>query len=232
MYNESSDIQVWFLRHGKTPFDYDNSNYDDFIQMLCNGHNTPLAKDVGIDFKSLPNRVDLVCYSPYKRAFETAEVLRHKLGAKQLEELQLLHEVGFDKNIIRQQEYTSLASSRKDILERWYSGRNLKETFEDSLARARKIEAFLSERQEKAIILVTHGWFLRLLEIYFVWGKRTRITPEDLLVVMPVPLGHCIKATVTRKGRVEIGRDDILISSPVTRIRSLVAKTSDDEHST
>jgi len=106
--DKSTDIQVWFLRHGKTDFNYDNSNYDDFIQMLCNGHSTPLATDHGIDFISLPKRVDLVGYSPTTRAVETAELLRDKLCAKRMEELELLREVRFDWNIILTQEYICL----------------------------------------------------------------------------------------------------------------------------
>jgi broad specificity phosphatase PhoE len=191
-----TDIHVWFLRHGKTPFNYENSNYDDFIQMLCNGYDTPLAEDPGIDFTSLPKRVDFVGYSPIKRSVETAKVLRKKLGVELMEELELLREVRFDYNIIARQEYTSLANSREVILKRWYSGRNEAETFEDSLARVRKIESVLSERQEKTIILVSHGWFLRLLEIYFVQGKHTDITLKDILETQPVPLGHSIKATI------------------------------------
>jgi broad specificity phosphatase PhoE len=205
----STDIRVWFLRHGKTPFDYENSSYDDFRDMLCNGHDTPLLKEHGINFKTLPDRVEFVAHSPAKRAVDTAKVLRKKLGVKPMEELELLREVTFDCNIILRQEYTSLAGSREDILKRWYSGRNEAENFEDSLERVRKIETFLSERQEKTIILVTHGWFLRLLEIYFVQGKHTDvdITLEDILEVKPVPLGHCIKATVARKSRVESRMD-------------------------
>jgi broad specificity phosphatase PhoE len=199
----STDIQVWFLRHGKTHFNYEGSNYDDFIQMLCNGHETPLAKNAEIDFKSLPKQVDLVYCSPFVRAVETAEVLCNTLGVKSMEELELLREVRFDKNIIHRNEYTSLARSRKNILERWYSGKNKAETFEASLARARAIEASLCKRQEKKIILVTHGWFLRLLDIYFVQGKHTDITLKDILDVKLVPLGKSIKTKVARKCRVE-----------------------------
>lgn len=202
MNDKSTDIQVRFLRHGKTPFDYENSEYDDFIQMLCNGSLTPLAEDPEIAFRSLPKRVDFVGYSPTRRAVETAEVLHDRLGVKTMKELEFLREVRFDRDIILPQEFISLAENRKDILERWYSGRNQEETFEDSLARVRKIEAFLSERQEKTIILVTHGWFLRLLEVYFVKGKHADITLDDILKARLVPLGHCIKATVARKSRV------------------------------
>jgi broad specificity phosphatase PhoE len=199
MNDKSTDIQVWFLRHGKTPFDYENSEYDDFMDMLCNGQDTPLLKqDHRINFKTLPDRVEFVAYSPAKRAVQTAEVLRDKLGVMPTEELEFLREVRFDKKIILRHEYKNLAGSRKDILKRWYDGSNKAETFEDSLARVRKIEAFLRERQEKTIILVTHGWFLRLLENYFVQGNHTP-TFDDLLKAKPVLLGHCIKATVTRK---------------------------------
>lgn len=194
----STDIPVWFLRHGKTPFDYENSKYDDFIQMLCNGHETPLAEDPGINFKSLPKRVDFLGYSPITRAVETAEMLRNKLGVKHMQELEFLRDVKFGEDIILRQEFKSLPENRNDILERWYSGRNKAEKFEDSLARVRKIESFLSERQEKTIILVTHGWFLRLLEVYFVQGKHTDIALIDILKTKPVPLGHSIKATVAR----------------------------------
>ncbi len=199
----STDIQVWFMRHGKTPFNYENSGYDDFIQMLCNGHKTPLAEDPGIDFKSLPKRVDFVGCSPYTRAFETAKLLLNELDVKRMKKMPLLHEVRFDRDIILEHEFKSLKQIRPEILGRWYNDENKAESFKDSLARVRKLESFLSKRQEKTIILVTHGWFLRLLNIYFVQGKHTDITLDDILKVKLVPLGHCIKATVARKSRVE-----------------------------
>lgn len=231
MKERSTDIQVWFLRHGKTFFNYENSNYDDFIEMLCNGHSTPLVEDSGIDFKSLPKRVDLVCYSPFRRAFETAEVLRNQLRVNLIEERKFLHEVEFDRNIILRHEYTSLAENRKDILERWHDGRNKTETFDASLERVREIESFISKQQEqvKTIILVTHGWFLRLLEVYFLKGKRTGITPKDLLEVNPVELGHCFKATVARKDSVgsliDLAESDILKNSKVAETGNPATET-------
>lgn len=196
MTNITIDIQVWFLRHGKTRFDYENSKYDDFIQMLCNPDKSLLAEDPGIDFKSLPKQADFIGCSPTRRAIQTGEFLRHKLDIKQVKKLGILREVRFDVDLFQGHEYVPLPTSRKYILERWYYGLNKAETFEDSFARVREIESYLKKRQEKTIILVTHGWFLRLLEIYFVQGKHTNITYDDLLEASPVPLGHCIKATV------------------------------------
>ena len=203
----STEIHVWFLRHGRTPFDYENSKYDDFIQMLCNGHETPLAKDPGIDFNLLPKQVDYIGYSPIQRAVETAKILYNRLGVNQMEELKFLREVKFDKDIVLEHEFESLKQIRPKILRRWYNNENKAESFEDSLTRLKKIESFLNERQEKAIILVTHGWFLRLLNVYFVQGKHHTPTIDELLEVKPVPLGHWIKATVARKSRAESQMD-------------------------
>jgi hypothetical protein len=141
-----------------------------------------------------------------------------------------LSEVKFDTDIIQRHEFTSLAKSREDILKRWHNGSNKAETFEDSLARVRKIESFLNEWRGKTIILVMHGWFLRLLDIYFIKGKHMNITLDDILETKPVPLGHCIKANVARKNRfeslMELVGDDILISSLVTPTGNLTMQTT------
>jgi len=202
MNDRSTDIQVWFLRHGKTPFDYENSKYDDFMQMLFNGHGTPLAENPGIEFNLLPKRVDFVGYSPIQRAVETAKILGNRLGVDQIEELEFLREVKFDKDIVLEHEFESLKQIRPKILRRWYNNENKAESFKDSLTRVKEVESFLSERKENTIILVTHGWFLRLLDVYFVQGKHTDITLNDLLETKPVPLGHCVKTTVARKSHV------------------------------
>jgi broad specificity phosphatase PhoE len=204
---ESTDIQVWFLRHGKTSFNYEDSSYDDFIKMLCNGFSTPLVEveDPGIDLASLPQQVDLVCYSPFRRAFETAQLLRSHLSVKSMEEQEFLREVGFDRDIILPEEYVSLAENRKDILERWFGGQNKTEPFEASLQRAREIESFIRKQHVNTIIMVTHGWFLRLLEVYFLQGRHTEITLDNILNTDPVPLGHCFNVTVARKHPV-VGR--------------------------
>lgn len=198
MNDTSTNIQVWFLRHGKPLFDYDTREYDDFVDMLSNGHKVSLAENPEIDFESLPKQADFIGYSPITRAAQTAKILqpRLKVRSTSMMEMVLLSEVKFDRDIIKRHEFTSLVESREDILKRWYDGSNKAETFEDSFARVKEIEAFLSKRQEKKIILVTHGWFLRLLEIYFVQGKHIDITLDDILKVEPVPLGHCIKTTI------------------------------------
>ena len=187
---------VWFMRHGKINFDYENCAYDELMEMLSNGSKKPLLNRHGIKFTFLPPNVELVCHSPEKRASDTAAKLKEKLEVGSVEEIDLLREVKFDKDIIEKEKYTSLEDSRPFILKRWFYNENKSESFKASTARVARIEKFLQNRQERSIILVTHGWFLRLLKLYFVNGKRNGIDLEDLLNVKPIALGQFFEATL------------------------------------
>ena len=191
----AENTTIWFMRHGKIKFDYKNCAYDELIEMLSNGSKKKLDNENhGINFESLPQSVELVCHSQAIRALETAKKLQEHLNVGSVEQLDLLNEVKFDKDIIDRTEYKSLEESRPLILKRWFNNQNKAESFDESKARARKIEEFLQNRQEISIILVTHGLFLRLLELYFVHGKQNNITLPDLLNVKPIALGEFVKA--------------------------------------
>ncbi|MBD3338340.1 MAG: hypothetical protein GF353_04495, partial [Candidatus Lokiarchaeota archaeon] len=130
------------------------------------------------------------------RALETAEKINEHLNVSKIQQLDLLAEVNFDNNIISKKEYKSLEDSRPLILERWFNSTTNSESFEDSILRVKKIEEFLHNRDESTIILISHGWFLRLLELYFVQDKRDSITLPELLTVKPISLGEFVKATI------------------------------------
>lgn len=194
---EKTDKCVWFMRHGQTIFNLENCTYDEFIEALSNGYYTPLHEDHGIDFKSLPRHVDPICYSPAGRAEETAVKLQEYLNVTSVMKTDDLREVRFDSDIIGRNEYRSLKDSRPHILKRWFSNENRSESFQASMTRVRSIENFLQNRQETSIILVTHGWFLRLLILYFVQGKREEdITLFDILNINPIRLGEFVGATL------------------------------------
>lgn len=193
--NNSCSKYVWFMRHGKINFNYENCTYDEFIEILSNGSQKGLAQKHSINFAAFPKNIELICHSPAKRALETAEKINEHLNVSKIQQLDLLAEVNFDNNIISKKEYKSLEDSRPLILERWFDGTNKSESFEESILRIKKIEEFLQNRKERTIILVTHGWFLRLLELYFVKNKREGIMLHDLLSVKPITLGKYVKAT-------------------------------------
>jgi len=195
--NSSKVKHVWFMRHGQTIFNPENCTYDEFIEALSNGYHTPLHENHGIDFASLPQNVELICHSPALRAKDTAKKLQEHLKVGSVERLDLLREVRFDKNLISRSEYKFLKRTRPPILKRWFSNENRAESFKDSMARVKEIEKFIQNRQEKTIIIVTHGWFLRLLELYFVKGKREKdITLSDLLNIKPIGLADFVEAPI------------------------------------
>ena len=75
----------------------------------------------------------------------------------------------FSENIITKKEFkkqNGLEGCRILILERWYNGENV-ESFQNSLQRVEKLYRFLKETKEKNILIITHGWYLRILELYF-----------------------------------------------------------------
>jgi broad specificity phosphatase PhoE len=190
--------QVWFFRHGRTDFDYENCSYNDFIEMLQDGSHVPLIEgDSGINLEGLPRNIGLICHSPARRAVDTAEMLKGYLNVEKVIMLDFLHEVKFDKTIIQEHEFTSLKDSRLPILTRWFNNQNEVESFEDSLKRVKQIELFLQNRREKNILLITHGWFLRLLDIYFIQGKEKNITLSDLLDVKPMALGQSVTTNIS-----------------------------------
>jgi broad specificity phosphatase PhoE len=194
MSNGSIGKQVWFMRHGKTTFDYDNCTYEQLIEALCNGNDIPLADDHQIDVESLPQSVELVCCSPARRAVETANKLQKHVNVGAMEKMDVLREVKFDRNIIRKKEYTSLKNSLPHILTHWFKSENKPESFQQSMERVRRIDEFLHSRQEVSIVFITHGLFLRPLDLYFAQCKGNHITLKDLLNVEPIKLGQFVNA--------------------------------------
>ena len=190
---DSSERLTWFMRHGKPKFDYENCTYDDFIAMLVGGINPCLSKNHNIDFTALPREIERIYYSPMCRSFETAKLIRDflELGNDDVKELELLHEVKFDHNIIRREEFGTLENNRRIILKRWYRNQNGSESFNHSFRRVIELDDMLSNNElgEGKILHVTHGWFLRLIDLYFREGKKSGITQEDLLSVEPIQLG-------------------------------------------
>ena len=197
--NHTKEKHIFLMRHGRPDFNYENCTYDELMDMLNNGRDKPLAKEHNINFDSFPQHVDLVCYSSYKRARQTAEELKKHLNVKALVELDLLDEVRFDRGILRKEEYSSIKDSRETILTRWFDDKNQIERFDESTKRVKAIESFLYRRKEKYIIVVTHGWLLRLLEFHFAHGKCEDIRLDELLRMKPMPLGGHIRVALKRK---------------------------------
>lgn len=177
------------MRHGKALHntDYEYLKYDEFMEFMLkiNDEKHGLTEEykkcfkVANEFKD----VDIIYHSPFRRARETAELIQKKLHHKPpIENEPLLAEISFSKNIITEKEFLKfggLKGCRSLILKRWHDGENI-ETFTDSRKRLQELDRKLNSVPFQKILLITHGWYLRLIVPYY-QQRKENITLEDLL---------------------------------------------------
>jgi len=175
---------------------YHKLSYSKFMKLMLQKTDPTLArKNNCLNMIRIPRDIEVIYHSPTKRARQTAEYIKERLDNKPRVDSSLekeLAEVKFSKNILRKKEFENrdgLRGVRKIILKRWYEGENI-ETFEDSLLRVKELHKFLCQSKEKSIIIISHGWYLRLLELYF---KRRKINFQELKKISPLKYGESFK---------------------------------------
>lgn len=157
--------------------DYGNLDYKQFMRFLLHEIDPPLAdNNNGINIQKIPKKIDVIYHSSTKRSIQSAKYIQRHLGNEDKQPriesclAEKLDEVRFSKNILSKDEFkehSGLKGFRAIILRKWYDGINKEETFQDSISRIEKLCAFLKNNSDKNIILITHGWYLRLLYMYF-----------------------------------------------------------------
>lgn len=164
--------QVTIMRHGPTEMNYYDLSYNDFMDLMLHKKDPKLKNDPCVDLSELPNDIEIIFHSPAQRSLQTANIARdtHNHSAIISKECDsLIAEVKFSRKILSKNEYESnggLKGCREIILERWFDGENV-ESFQASWERAKKLHQFLLNRQETNILIITHGWYLRLLKLLF-----------------------------------------------------------------
>jgi broad specificity phosphatase PhoE len=187
--DEFMEKKIFFMRHGKALHntDYEYLNYEEFMGFMLkiNDERHGLTKEYKENFKVADKikNVDIIYHSPFRRARETAELIQEKLHHKvEIENEPLLAEIAFSENIITEAEFLKfggLKGCRSLILKRWHDNEN-SETFSDSKKRLLELDKKLNSTPRQNILLITHGWYLRLIVPYYQQGKQN-ITLEDLL---------------------------------------------------
>jgi len=171
--------------------DYTDFSYQQFMAFLLNEVDPPLStKHNGIKLQGIPKQIDVIYHSPAKRSIQTAALIQERLarmGHKRprvSSDLQkVLAEVQFSKEVLSEKEFKKnggLRGCRAIILRKWYDGKNI-ETFQDSIERVEKLCNFLKNSDDENILLITHGWYIRLLFMYFKNEKKdfVNLTSKD-----------------------------------------------------
>lgn len=166
---------VYFVRHGQS---VDNS------LPVFQSPNSPLS-DLGLDqAEAIANRVvrlefESLLSSPWERAKQTAEAIAKKTS-KVPEFSDLFVEVIKPSSINGQPHSDPAASQTKDKWTGSLNSHGIKiedgENFAEITRRADEALKFLEERKEKAIVVVTHGYFFRTMMARILLGNA--LTPE------------------------------------------------------
>lgn len=174
--NDTKEKIVYFVRHGESV-----GNTSPAFQPL----GSPLTVKGQQQAKLIAQRIANISFealiaSPLSRAKETAEEIA-KLTDKKPEFSDFFVERVKPTSIIGKSHDDQEA---KELWEKWQKslftpGLRVEdgENFDDLIARADKALNFLKSRQEKTIVVVTHGYFLRTIIIRVVLGNT--LTPEN-----------------------------------------------------
>ena len=182
--------RVFFMRHGRSLINTDNENmsYKEFHDLLLKIDDPDLDIQDGIT-ETLP-KVDVIYPSKTLRAMHTARIIKDRLSPHRaalnpsLDEL--VREVDFSSAIVTKEEYEQrkgLKGCRALILTRWHANQNEAESFHESVVRLNELRHALSRSPHHNILIITHGWYLRL--VYLILAED-RITLKNLLAV-PIP---------------------------------------------
>ncbi|OGL68806.1 hypothetical protein A3D60_00215 [Candidatus Uhrbacteria bacterium RIFCSPHIGHO2_02_FULL_47_29] len=153
---------VYFVRHGQSA---------DNVAPVFQSPDSPLNEKGQQQAESIAQRVsklsfDALIASPFERAKQTAEAIAKATGKK--EECSELFVERIKPSYINGKPYTD--EKANGLWREWEKSLHTPglraedgENFDDLVARADKALAFLQNRTEKSLVVVTHGYFLRTI---------------------------------------------------------------------
>lgn len=179
-------MPVIFVRHADPKQPYDNYNELSLneLDLLATNQTQPhintkvarskIKKHISDGF--LPkNRVDAIYYSSALRSKQTAALIAEELNALETNELDYLSEIAFSPkrlvsnsmfeingmDAVREELYKAVAKSTAD------------EPTPAIVERIHQTQLLISNNSTRTIVVVTHGFFMRLLQIALLKDKLT-----------------------------------------------------------
>lgn len=165
---------IYFVRHGQTENNAQNIKQGAEGHLSAEGRAQVLA--TAKRFPRGPGLPQVIFASPFQRTKETAEIIAHELGIKKIKYTDLLKERKNPSEVIGQWGGDPKIRSIMDRMDRSYRPDDLRisdeENFVDLKKRAKKLLGFISRKNEKRIILVTHSNFLKMVVAYMIYGDK------------------------------------------------------------
>ena len=164
---------IYFVRHGET------ENNAKGIRQGEEGGLSPRGREQALAtarrFPKHKGRPQVIISSQYQRTKETAEIIAKELHMK-VKYSDLLVERRNPSQIIGHAGTEPEVRQIVDRIDKSYHADDLRysdeENFIDLKAREKKLLRFIRWRDEKRIIMVTHGIFLKMVMSYMLYGEK------------------------------------------------------------
>lgn len=167
---------IYFIRHGES--DHNKIPVFQPINSRLNNIGREQVNKVSKRFKKVS--FDKIITSPINRAVETAEIIAKETG-KNIEKSDLFSEM-ISPVVVHGKSYTDKPAMK--IFEKWMksiSDPKIKvkdsENYSDLVKRVDMALDFIKNQKEDSIVVISHGFFIRLLVARIVFGET--MTPEN-----------------------------------------------------
>lgn len=162
--------KIYFVRHGESEGNVASRIQSEAVPLTINGKQQ--AEYIASRFVTLP--VEVIISSTMLRAQETANIISAKINTEVVPSELLVERRHPSLQVGKQKIDPLVVDSEKLIFEN-FGQENYKfsdeENFSDLKARVSKILDFLAKRPEKDILVVSHGFLMRIILAVVVIGK-------------------------------------------------------------
>src|SRR3990167_5446698 len=167
-------MKVYFVRHGQSRGN--KARIHQTGKDPLSEYGLKQAQTVASRFKKIP--VDVIFSSAYTRAAQTAEAIGRDVH-KTVIHITLLREMKRPTELEGKLSYGAHVTAVKNLLEDHAHDPDWphsdEENLHDLINRAKKCLEFISARHEENIVVVSHGFFLRILISVMMFGPDEKI---------------------------------------------------------
>lgn len=161
--------KIYFVRHGESEGNIGPIRQTGASSLSEKGK----VQAVSVAKRCAKLPVDLIISSSMKRAKETAHIILEK-SAKPIEYSDLFVERRRSSEVLGKPKDSEIASRAEREIEAHFHETGWRfsdeENFDDLKERARKALKYLAERPEEDILVVTHGFFIRIIMALVLFG--------------------------------------------------------------
>ena len=177
------DKIIYFVRHGQTQNNATGVKQGDKGGLSELGRSQALA--TAQRFPRGKGHPQIIIASPYERTQETAKIISEELGGISIKTSDLLKERRNPSTIIGHSRHEEGIHEIIDKMDNTFHSDDFRiadeENFSDLKARAKKLLKYIKHRSQKRIIMVSHGFFLKMVAAYITYGDTLSASQYNTL---------------------------------------------------